>query len=175
MTWTEIGALVGSTTGIAGFVLGVLNYCLQRRAQAIRVKVDLVHVEMRGETLVAIPGNLNLLMPCAVHVYNESNFEVTIAEVGVRVRQPQQTTLSPASPRTIDGLPLPHRLAPRQSCSIPLGNADAWNLAERDVETVFAKLDNGAEFRIDPLRLSKLRLIGPIIRKARDEQRRETT
>lgn len=175
MTLTEIGALVGSTTGIAGFVLGVLNYCLQRRAQASRVKVNLVHVEMRGDTLVAIPGDLNLHLPCAVHVYNESNFEVTIAEVGVRVRQPQQATLSPGSPMTIDGLPLPHRLAPRHSCSVPLGNAGAWDLAARDVKTVFAKLDSGIEFRINPLRLLVLKTIGSIIRKVRDEQRREMT
>jgi hypothetical protein len=182
MTLTEIGALVGSTTGIAALVLGILNYrlqhrnyILQHRAQESRVKVDLVHVEMRGDTLVAIPGDLNLLLPCAVYVYNESNFDVTIAEVGVRVRQPQQATLSPGSPMTIDGFPLPHRLAPRQGCSVPLGNEHAWNLASRDVETVFAKLDSGVEFRINSSRLSVLKTLGPIIRKVRDEKRRETT
>jgi len=175
MTWTETGALVGSITGIAGFVLGILNYSLQRRAQAIRIKVDLAHVEKREDRYVAIVGkDSNLVMPCAVHVCNESNFEVTITEVGVRVRRPEQATLSPASPMTIDGLPLPYRLAPRQSCSVPLGNVEAWDLAARDVETVFVKLDTGTEFRIDPLRLSILKRLGPIIRKTRDKNRRET-
>lgn len=171
MTWTAIGAIAGSATGIAALLLSILNY---RRAHLPRVIVDLTPLQKKGDKVVALADTaFHTLLPIAISVRNESSFQVIISEVGIRVTQPQRTTLVPEQAQTIDGTPLPYVLSARCSCLIPIGTQDGWDLSARDVETVFARIDTGKEFRISRRRLATARVVGKAIREVRSVNRRE--
>ena len=172
MSWTAIGAIVGSATGIAALVISIFKY---RRAHVPRVIVDLIPLGNIGGKVVPLEDiSFHTLLPLAISVRNESSFQVTITKVGIRVTKPQPTTLIPKLAQTLDGFPLPYELGSRRTCLIPLGSEDGWDLSARDVETVFARIDTGKEFRINRRRLETARHVGKVIRESRAANRTET-
>jgi hypothetical protein len=128
-------------------IVALLAYLVHRRAQAIGLKVEIVAMKKEGEEWLVVPCPPHALgFPAAIRIYNKSNFEVTIVEAGVRVRDPQPANLVSSQTVTIDGEQLPCRLAPRKACVIPFPEIDWWRIAMRGIVNVYAETDEPRKY-----------------------------
>jgi len=125
-----IGAIIGTATGIAGTVLGVLNYLHDRRQSATRLRTRILFATDTPDGWIF--GEEWLLdSVLAVKVVNDSSFEVPIVDVGLIVKDKSNAVVSAKEHDLIDQCELPKTLKPKESAAfgfadLTVAGGNAW-------------------------------------------------
>ncbi len=166
----SITILIGGPLGVFFIFVAVIvivavpaGFLIFRKGRAVRLVIDVVCPDEDRRTgatstaahVRAAAGGGDAAIT-AIRIYNDSGASVTVADVGIRVNQPHAADLVLEHATTLDGASLPLRLAPQAACVIPLRHVDAWNLARREIVAVFARTNDGREFRMSGRKLADL-------------------